>query len=476
MAAYYSALPNVPGAPSAWHVAEWHTPQTLDPSVMTQGDISEADPILGLPAYSWSTQNRDIRLSAYGTPGNYSYRLSDYNGTLTSDGGQNIFLEAAPTGPLPTFDHPINFDVDEALTSVGSGGIAQQVGNNFTVAFNAPGRPGYDPGLPTLSAFLQVPLSDSRGAPGAYFLAGAPTSVYNLTGQPYLPFHSATAFSNVSINVNAVLQDFISAYSKSGAAPSPTGFGNLANWSLTSTYVGSETADGGGLSLDVSHLRVTTDTSVAYSGTSGQAVTITAVPQASGSPASLVGYADASTAVQGSMPLAVSSGGPGYLQWQYIWSSSDAVALSTSVANVFLHGGAGNDALQVAHGQNVLDGGTGSNFLTGGDGNDTFFTDARSTAVVWNTIQNFHAGDAATLWGFVAGTSSYHWDTAISGAANAQGATLRGNIVGGTGRTGDGVDASITFAGLSVAQAQQLTITTGTAQAGSYLYITNPGV
>ena len=188
-------------------------------------------------------------------------------------------------------------------------------------------------------------------------------------------------------------------------------------------------------------------------------------------------YTDTSTGTSGMAAMtATGAGAPSYLQWQYIWSGGDGVAMSASAPNVFLHGGAGQDALQATSGQNVLDGGTGSNFLTGGTGTDTFFTDARGSAVVWNTLRNFHVGDAATLWGFVPGVSSYSWDAAVGGAAGSTGATLRANIVGGAGRAGDGIDASITFAGLSVAQAKSLQVSTGTQPAGSYLYFYNPGV
>ena len=159
--------------------------------------------------------------------------------------------------------------------------------------------------------------------------------------------------------------------------------------------------------------------------------------------------------------------------WQYIWSSADGVSLSASAPNVFLHGGSGQDSIQVTSGQNVLDGGTGSNFLTGGSGTDTFFTDARGSAPVWNTLRNFHAGDSATLWGFVPGVSSYYWEDQPDGAMGSTGATLRANIVGGAGRAGDGIDASVTFAGLSVAQAKTLQVSAGTQQAGSYLYLAN---
>ena len=169
------------------------------------------------------------------------------------------------------------------------------------------------------------------------------------------------------------------------------------------------------------------------------------------------------------------AGAPSYLQAQYINAGATAQALSTQAPNVFIHGGSGDDAIQVTSGRNVLDGGLGSNFLIGGAGTDTFFTDARGQGAVWNTIRNLHAGDAATLWGFTSGVSSYRWD-GVAGAAGSQGATLRADIAGGAGRTGNGIDASITFAGLSVQQAQGLQITTGTQPGGSYLYIYDPGV
>lgn len=183
-------------------------------------------------------------------------------------------------------------------------------------------------------------------------------------------------------------------------------------------------------------------------------------------------YADTTTDSSGVVAMdKPGASAPSYVQSQYIYAGSDGFTMSTSMANVFIHSGGGDDAIQVSSGRNVLDGGLGSNFLTGGSGSDTFFTDARNPGVVWNTIRNFDAGDAATLWGFDATVSSYHWDSTPSGAAGWQGATLRADIVGGSGRTGDGVDASITFVGMSLQQAKGLQITTGSQPAGNYLYL-----
>ena len=186
-------------------------------------------------------------------------------------------------------------------------------------------------------------------------------------------------------------------------------------------------------------------------------------------------YVDTPTGAVGSSGgEAVDQVGNSYLQWQYIDPGQGGRSISAQAPNVFLKGGAGNDALAVTGSMNVLDGGTGSNFLvgtTGADGGtDTFFTDARTDAAVWNTLANFGRGDQATLWGFTAGVSRYRWD-GISGAKGYEGATLRADIRG-TGRE----DASITFAGLTVEQASKLTITTGGSGADTYLYFQNPGV
>ncbi|HYZ64564.1 MAG TPA: hypothetical protein VE650_19095, partial [Acetobacteraceae bacterium] len=135
--------------------------------------------------------------------------------------------------------------------------------------------------------------------------------------------------------------------------------------------------------------------------------------------------------------------------------------------DTFLHGGSGDDALKVTTGSNVLDGGDGSNFLvggTGGDGgHDTFFVDARTSAPTWSTIVNFHAGDQVTIWGFQAASSTTNW-VGQSGIAGFTGATLQAQV--------NGHDSSVTFAGVSDAEANQFAFSSGTASGQNYLLIT----
>lgn len=154
------------------------------------------------------------------------------------------------------------------------------------------------------------------------------------------------------------------------------------------------------------------------------------------------------------------------LQRQYIYAGTDGVNVTGSVPGLFLKGGSGNDALAVSGGRNVLDGNTGSNFLVGGTGaasQDTFFLDGRGTEAVWSTVVNFHAGDTATLWGYLPGTTKLTWADG-QGAAGYIGATLHADM------KSDGSEvASLTFAGLTSTQAQAMVAGSGTAGGIPYL-------
>ena len=163
-------------------------------------------------------------------------------------------------------------------------------------------------------------------------------------------------------------------------------------------------------------------------------------------------------------------GGVSYLAAQLLWAGTDSVSLRANAGSVFLRGGPGNDALLATSGDNVLDGGTGSNFLigaTGADGGtDTFFIDARGAAPTWSTLTNFHPGDAVTLWGFTGGVSTLNW-AASDGAAGYTGATIHSATAG----AGTGVNGSVTFAGVSLADAlSKFSISTGSVAGTPYLY------
>ena len=163
------------------------------------------------------------------------------------------------------------------------------------------------------------------------------------------------------------------------------------------------------------------------------------------------------------------------LQNQFVNVTSDDLNAAASTADWFISTGSGNDAIAAFGGSNVLDGGTGSNFLVGASGadggTDTFFLDGRQSAPTWDTIVDFHPGDAATLWGYVPGQSVMAW-AADDGAPGYTGATIHASFAG----TGTPVNGSVTFAGVSLAAAQsQFAVSSGVSGGIPYLYVKDLG-
>ena len=158
--------------------------------------------------------------------------------------------------------------------------------NAFTVFFNASGGPSYDPSLPSTEIFLQVPLVDFRGEPGAYATVPAGDTyqqVFNLSSQyvtssgtvgsdasvDYLAFATDTGgLHAVRIDLNQALLRL--ADTLAGQDPSmASAWLDLSRWSLGSYYGGVETGAGSGgpesLALDIAHPTVTTDDSLTVS-------------------------------------------------------------------------------------------------------------------------------------------------------------------------------------------------------------------
>ena len=157
---------------------------------------------------------------------------------------------------------------------------------------------------------------------------------------------------------------------------------------------------------------------------------------------------------------------------EYINQSSNSLNISVSTPNWFIHSGAGTDAIAVSSGTNVMGGGGGSSFLSGGSGTDTFFVDPRqSTASTWTTAANFHAGDAATLWGLTPQDFSFAWANG-QGANGYTGLTLHATGVGEP-------TASLTLVGYDQADLNngKLSVLFGTepASGSPYMYIAANG-
>jgi Ca2+-binding RTX toxin-like protein len=154
------------------------------------------------------------------------------------------------------------------------------------------------------------------------------------------------------------------------------------------------------------------------------------------------------------------------IQHQYINTGADSFNITAATPNWFIHSGSGNDAIAVSSGTNVLDGGAGSNFLTGGSGADTFFVDDRGpTADIWSTVNNFHAGDAATIWGVTPQDHSLDWVDG-QGAAGYTGLTLHATAPGLP-------TASLTLVGFTQSDLHdgRLSVSFGSSNGSSYMYV-----
>jgi Ca2+-binding RTX toxin-like protein len=115
---------------------------------------------------------------------------------------------------------------------------------------------------------------------------------------------------------------------------------------------------------------------------------------------------------------------------EFISPTPDSLSIAAMTPGWFIKGGAGNDAITVSSGTNVIDGGGGSNFLTGGSGFDTFFVDDHTpSADIWSTIANCHAGDNITIYGVDSSDFALSWVNG-QGAAGYTGLTLHCTAAG----------------------------------------------
>ncbi len=136
------------------------------------------------------------------------------------------------------------------------------------------------------------------------------------------------------------------------------------------------------------------------------------------------------------------------LEQQYINITTDSLNITATTPNWFIHSG------------------TGSNFLTGGSGTDTFFVDDRGpTADIWSTVNGFHAGDAATIWGVTPQDFTLSWVDG-QGATGYTGLTLHASTSGQP-------TASLTLAGYTSADLSdgRLSVSFGTVGGSNYMYV-----
>ena len=318
------------------------------------------------------------------------------------------------------------------------------------------------------SANTVASLGPMNIAPGGdLVLQGSPSSVG--------PLHIAGGTLDISGYAGGALSSIVTFDSAVGTLlVKRTGL-EVSGFRVGDTIDVTDATVSGALSAGVNGFTTVGTTLLKFIGQDAPGATYLATPDGAGGtfvtttaePAATVAFSDQTTGASGAHELTAASGGPAYLQWQYIADSAGTVAMTASVPNVFLNGGSGIKALAATSGQNVLDGGTGSAFLTGGSGTNTSFLDIQGGNVTWDTLANFHVGDSVTIWGWLPGVST---ETLVTqaGAPGYTGATM--SIGNGQG----GPPSNVTFAGMSAAQVASMPTSTGISGGVSYFYIANP--
>lgn len=399
---------------------------------------------------------------------------------FTASAGADVLLKAA-TGTAPgspptgvVIDPGIVPSVPPIFPTASTKSQTVTAADASIGAVSALNFDGFDPALGVLD---YVTVSVAANASGSVRLenldpvAATATVSHSATVSLDRPDGTPLASSTASFSNTRQLAAFDGTDDLSGASAAAISeaapIGSVASPEATIWGAGLGTFEAGPVALNLARTGTTTldgpgNLDAATALQAGAQVTVTYHYEAP-----VLSYTDTATGMRGTVASDVYSGPVAGLQRQYIWPSPDGVAIRSTALDVFLHGGAGADALAVSAGSNVLDGGGGSNFLVGAlgmdGGDDTFFLDARGGAVTWTTVVNFHAGDAATIFGFHAGVSTQPW-TGSDGAVGYNGLTLHSETKG----AGTGVDASLTFTGVDQATADaHWSITTGTLSPGS---------
>ena len=226
------------------------------------------------------------------------------------------------------------------------------------------------------------------------------------------------------------------------------------------------------LTLQATGQALRTDTGFTATLT-GPAGTVTGTGSASGTVGgNTFSILDTTTSTSSFAAGTAYSGPVAGLQYQFVTITPDSLNVSATAPNMFIHTGSGSDAINVSAtgGTNVLDGGAGSNFLVGGTGvgsQDTFYVDDRNaTADTWSTVANFHAGDAASVFGVTPTSGTVSWSDG-GGAAGFTGLTLHITSPGAP-------TPSLTLAGYTVADLSngRLSASFGNESDGTpYLYV-----
>jgi Ca2+-binding RTX toxin-like protein len=470
---------------SQWSVVQWGQTPPINSSDYQTNDSNAYDSLYGNALYNWSTSSSNDAVSIYKTssafPYGNVYQLINVNPTFAPTGGSFesdlMITSFAIANGMGTLSHPINISLDAKLLKsyfaanagrdvVPANNASSNLGIGFTIGYNGAGD------LPKYSGFVQIDLWNSytdtqtpyETAPISPDPNDASQFISTLTigndpRLPLLPSDASAQPETLTYNVN----NYVYATLKSAFAGFTTAqkanLLNLANWTIGSVYVGSSVYDANSetstdnatitSTVQVSNVQLTEDPTQTYNPDAPVA-SVAAVD-----PNPTISFFDNTTSDSGSADASIYSGSIPGIQYEYIYQSSDNVALTIPAdGNWMVGGGGGMTEITAISGNNILVASTGSSLLNGGSGNDTFdIPDANLVdKASWDTIENFHAGDSAVLAGGGSANWTYTWNGSM-GAAGATGLTLVA-----MSNSNAGLSEAVTFAGLGLNDLSHLVI------------------
>lgn len=249
-------LPDILGDASAWTVVQWNKTEILDPSKMLKGDPRYSDRLFGNPKYTFTSENRESRLSIFDTGVGSSkiFELFASGGQLTETGGANLFLAAKALNGGAVLDKPVHYsvklriseaDVHAPSSLISSGVVLAQVISGFTLILSDPESNRRTP------VFVQIGHANSRNSysqyRGCYPNHGNRDIVYNSVGAKQLRFEAGDAvsfrFSLNSIVCQMAKRNFLCRRTDGTNEDFsfPAAALDMKNWRVNSMYIGLET-------------------------------------------------------------------------------------------------------------------------------------------------------------------------------------------------------------------------------------------
>jgi hypothetical protein len=449
-----SAFQSLPS--DGWLVAQWSLPQAVNVANYTANDLSKTDSIYGVPQYYWQNPGQIPAIALYNNPGSMGggdvVQLTIGSTNQAPQGAtdeEDMFL-TAPNVPASeaSLINPISVSLNAKVTSsytdfatsslaneyATSGLVFSVMDIGYTIFYNGAG------GLPSYVGFVQiVPWSSNTTKNAAYESAGinpGSSSIFissllfgNGNGISVLPSDQNATPNFISYSLNYYAYKTIEAHYSGFSSAQMAELDNLANWSIGGVYLGLASnnvpltyTSSGTVSSDVatisstlqmSNIQISENLSTKYVLPSGvpQNTTVDTNPK--------ISYTDNTLSVSGTADGGAYTGTFPGIQYEYLYNGYDNISLTVStIGNWYFGGGLGSTILTASSGNNVLLASSGGSFMSGGTGNNTFIiqTPTTGTGIIYDTVSDFHQGDAIILPGFAGQTWTYSW--AINNSGN----------------------------------------------------------